>query len=390
MKYRIAGLASAVVLVAAMGCVEQSSSDLPTSDGGHLYLDLEESLAVDWQAEIRVLGPTAGGEHCDEQRGCYPAHEPVDMEDVTSADSEIVEVVDFEPDTYGETDAIRVDLEVHEEGETELEFSFVAEVEASADDEGDEGGDSETGETDDLSDELVEEVVTDTFGVESREVSSVRLSRSLDDVDPDGPYGHCPERGAGTYLMGSLQDYTVELELAKLDAQGNRLRGLGRFPFEVEPEDAIEVDEEDGANHRVVIRPTQFGSVTLTPEIGGTNFVTHFVDIADLNQLEMTAYQLTDQGTRGGVAQTMYVDHLYEIDAMAPLPDDAPLCGGMIPTELDVLTPAICDQIGITESTGNPVVAAQHGGQCQLRVSGHETNARQLVAEQTFNVEYNW
>ena len=375
-------MVAAVVVGSAVGCVEDSGEE-PNSDQGYLFVDLEHRLAVDWEAEVLVRGPSAGGEFCDEVRGCYPDHETLQMEEVRSSDPEVVEVTDFEPDSYGEADAVRVDLDVVGEGEATLEFEFAVpgmdtEQDEEASQQGEQSGD--------------DELITDSFRVYTGEVVGLRLHRDLDGVDSMGPHAHCPETSAGVYLMDSLDDYTVPLKLLKYDAQGNPLRGSGKFPVDIEPEDAVELEDVDEPRRTVEIRPTAFGSVTMTPEEGGGDPVeAHFTSMGDISQMDVRAYQLSGEGQRMGEAEVMIAEQMYEIEAMPRLASNAPLCGGAVETSLQSTTPAICEQVGVMETTGNPAVYPGHGGQCSLEVEmDRGSNAAALVESHSFSVEYDW
>ena len=378
------------------GCVESSISGEPNSDRGHLFVELDEALAVDWQSEVLVKGPATGAEHCDNERGCYLDHHPLEMHEVVSSDPEVVEVLEFEDDSYGETDAVRLMLDVVGEGEATLEFRFDAEAiavdEATEGEEAEDGDrESDDGEGDNGADGGVSEPIVDSFTVEAREAASLHLERRVGDVDPAGRYGLCPSTGAGTYLLSQVDEMQLEMSFDKLDAGGRRLRGSGAFPVEIEPEDAVEVVDVDEPNHSVTIEPTQFGSVTMSPE-GHDQFVEHhFVRAGDLTAMDARLYRLDEQGGRAGATSTMIVDAIYEIEALPGLSDDQPLCGGRVATSVNSMTPAICDEVGVMETTGNPAVAAAHGGVCRLRVSLETgTAGASLVEEHTYDVQYSW
>jgi len=383
-----------VVIAGVCGCVESSISGEPNSDQGHLFVELDEALAVDWQSEVFVKGPATGVEHCDDERGCYLDHEPLDMHDVVSSDPEVVEVLDFEDDTYGETDAVRLMLDVIGEGEATLEFRFDAEgiaVDDGESDDGESGGDNDDNGSDDSGERPTSEPIVDSFSLEAREVASLNLERRVDDVDAAGMYGLCPSTGAGTYLLSQIDDMQLEMDFEKLDAGGRRLRGSGTFPVDIEPEESIEVVDIDEANHAVTIEPTEFGSVTMTPEEGEQSVEHHFLRAGDLTAMDTSLYRLDEQGGRAGATSTMIVESIYEIEALPGLSDDQPLCGGRVETSVDSMTPAICEEVGVMETTGNPAVAAAHGGVCRLRIS-LETGAAgaSIVEEHTYDVQYSW
>lgn len=372
---------AAVLLVAAgaAGCVEDSDLEEPNSDEGHLFVDLEEALAVDWQSEVLVRGPSTGGEFCDDELGCYPEHETLEMKAVESSDPDVVEVEGFEPDTYGQAEAVRLDLEVVGEGEATLEFRFEVPGADIADQTGE--GDHQEGS----------EVLTDSFDVTAREVAAIRLSRMLEHSDPQGPFGQCPERGPGTYLMATLDDYTIPLQLAKLDDQGELLRGSGEFPVDVQPEGAVEVEEFDESNHLVTIRPRQFGQVELIPDGGGSSLEATFASLGDVTEMDVALHQVNEHGQRIGETDTMYAEYPYELEALPRTGADAPLCDGQVQVHVDSLTPAICDVYGELQTTGNPLVVAEHGGECRLRVTMEgAAGGGGLVEDRAFGVEYNW
>ena len=377
------------------GCVESSISGEPNSDQGYLFVELDEALAVDWQSEVLVKGPATGAEHCDNERGCYLDHQPLEMHEVVSSDPEVVEVREFKDDSYGDTDAVRLMLDVVGEGEATLEFRFDAEGIAVDDaTEGEEAEDSDgasDSDGDDGADAGESESIADSFSVEAREVASLHLERRVGDVDPAGPYGLCPSTGAGTYLLSQVDEMQLEMGFEKLDAGGRRLRGSGGFPVDIEPDDAVEVVDVDEPNHSVTIEPTQFGSVTMTPEGHDQSVEHHFLRAGDLTAMDARLYRLDEQGGRAGATSTMIVDAIYEIEALPGLSGDQPLCGGRVATSVNSMTPAICDEVGVMETTGNPAVTAAHGGVCRLRVSLETgTAGASLVEEHTYDVQYSW
>lgn len=381
------GCVGVILVLSILGCVE-SSGPSANSDRGHLYVDLERALAVGWEAEIYVKGPATGQQHCDEQLGCYYGHHTVQMHSVESTDADVVRVEGFEGDSYGQTEAVRLDLEVIGEGEASLEFEFEfhSEQASSAQDVEDDGEESqETAQGEDDGG-----LIRDSFPVTTGEVSSVRLNRRIDDADPTGPYGKCTKSGPGTYLMQSLDEYAVMLTLEKLDSSGTELRGTGKFPFSVEPEEAVEIDDSSPVPNGVELMPSRFGHVELSPEEGGSSFEAWFVDLADVQQTETAIYELTPQGARGRqVGGEMAVDRFYEVDVTPGLAKEAPLCGGALEFEVESMTPAICEQHGFVETTGNPAVYTANGGECHLRVTLHgAAGGGGLVEEYAFGVFY--
>lgn len=400
MKLRSITAATVVLAVAVgLGCVEDSADEEPNSDQGYLFVDLEDPLAVDWESEVLVRGPAAGGEHCDDRRGCYPDHETLDMKEVVSTDPEVVKVRDFEPDSYGEADAVRLDLEVVGEGTADLKFEFLVEGWDAPTDQDSEDGDEADDETDEKTEEQTDqaadgepEVLTDSFEVEARDVVSTRLGRLTDDIDPAGPFGRCPETANGAYLMRDTDEYAVELKFAKLDNRGNLLRGSGKFPVDVEPEDAIEVTDVDEPRHRIVVEPTRFGHVSMKPEGAGTALEAEFRRWGDVTDMDVSLYQLGEQAARLGEVETMTVEHLYEVEAMPDLGEDPPpLCGGDIMTVVETMTPALCEFGGVVEETGNPAFVATNGGECRLEVTLQDgEGTAHLVEDHRFEVQYDW
>lgn len=394
MRICIKNMALAVgFLGLAVACVEPSLAG-PNSDEGHLYVDLEQSLAVGWDAEVLIMGPPTGEQHCDDVRGCYPDSEEIEMLDVTSTDPSVVAVEGFEADRYGESQAVRLDLQILEEGEASLEFQFTVDGrQPPADDESD-GGESanqtsdtdQNGEEEDVDGDGDSGVWSDSFGVEARQVSSVQLSRTVGESDSSGPYSLCPETGPGTYLMNGLDDYDVELHLEKLDEQGNRLRGSGKLPFEIEPEGAVELEISDEVGHPVIMKPNQFGTVTVAPTGAGKAFKASFASLAEVSSLETRVFRLNDEGIRAAEVTGLVVDSVYEVSAKPEIDGDAPLCGGAVETTVESLTPATCEAVGEMADTGNPAITASHGGECQLRIAVGD----ELVEDWVYSVEYGW
>ncbi len=410
-------------LATVSGCVEDPSVATPNSDRGHLFVDLEAPLAVDWESEIVVLGPATGGQYCSDEHGCYSDHLPVQMDDIVSSDPSVIEVTGFHTESFGEVETIRVQLRAVGAGEARLEFLFDIdgyepepppedssppeaapqglEVEANAE----EGADDEQnrdeqnqqeGET--LAEEEIDEaesqqagLLRDSFGIEARDVASVRLSRILDDVDASGPYGQCPLSGPGTYLIDHLEDYAVQLKLEKVDSRGELLRGSGEFPFEIEPEDAVEVEMVDEARHLVSLRPQSHGAVKFTPKRNGVPFEAYFTGLGDVTTMDVAMYLLNEHGTRAGEVTAMVVNYLYELNAGPQLPHDAPLCGGGMDWTVQSLTPAVCDVVGVVQDSGNPALLSEHGGECLLRITLEgATGGQGLVEDYRFPVHYDW
>lgn len=376
------------VVSLGVGCVEPPMAS-PNSDEGHLFIDLEESLAVGWESEVLIMGPATGQQHCDDMRGCYPDSEKVEMLDVTSTDPAVVSVEGFESDAYGESDAVRLELEIHQEGEASLEFQFEVEGrEPPVADDGNQGEEQDQDIEADRDDEADDDagVWSDSYGVEAREVESVQLSRILDEVDSNGPYGLCPESGDGTYLMNSLDDYAVDLRLEKLDDQGNMLRGSGKLPFDIDPEEAVDLEEKDEAHHQVTMTPNEFGTVTISPEDGGSDFESSFMSLAEVSSLDTKLFRLNDEGIRAAEATRLVVDGIYEVAAKPELDSGAALCGGAVETSVESLTPATCEVVGEMADTGNPAITATHGGECHLRIALGDG----VVEDWAYSVEYDW
>lgn len=380
--YRIAMGMSAALIATAMACVDDSTMT-PNSDEGHLFIDLQKPLAAGWESEVLIMGPSTGGEHCDDDRGCYADHMPLTMEEIRSTDASVVEVKGFGSEDYGEVEVIRVDLEMMQEGEASLEFEF--------DVDGDYEPNSQQEDDPDDNTEDDSEWIEDSFGIEVREVSSVRLARILDDVEPTGPYGQCPESALGTYVMGHIDEYTVSLRFQKLDSEGNVLRGTGAFPFEKQPEEAVAIEEIDEAHHLVQMRPKEFGTVTLEPTMPGSPFRAHFVARGDIQDMDVSLRLLLEDGSRGAEAMVLGVDHFYEVDARPRVPEGGPLCGGAVQTSARSLTPAICEVRGEVMDSGNPALLASQIGECHLEITLHGAGGGQgLVRQMVYGVEPTW
>lgn len=328
---------------------------VPNSDKGHLFVELEQALAVDWQAQILVRGPMGANGHL-----------PLKMEEVRSTDTSVVEVEGFEATTEGEQEAIRLDLEILGQGEARLEFEFSVDGEYEIDGE-----------------EAPQEL-TDSFAVEAREVSSVGLSRMLEEVNPQGAYGRCPQSGLGTYLMDHLEEYVVNLYFEKRDAEGNLLRGSGKFPFEITPEGAVELEEVDERRHIVEMRPRAFGSVKVEPTRSGSPLEAHFKRVGDITQMEARLHLLNQEGRRSGEASAMVLDGLYEVEIRPHLPEGGPLCGGAVASEVQSLSPAICDVVGQVVDSGNPAIVANQIGECHLRLTLEGAAGGQGLVEEPF------
>ena len=418
-------IAAAMVLTS---CVRDANIATANSDKGHLFIDLDDPLAVGWESEIVVLGPATGEQHCDNEHGCYSDHLPVEVNEVTSSDPSVVEVVDFKSEDFGEVETIRITLNSLSEGEARIELSFdvdgyspgentgeaqqsLQDDQEDAEDNADEDvGEDEQEDTEENAEEDVGEDeqedaednaeenvggdsdwLSDSFEVETREVSSVRLSRLLEDVDPAGPFAQCPASDPGTYLVNHLDDFALQLKLEKIDDRGNLLRGTGKFPFDVEPEDAVDVEVVDEARHLVVLRPQTHGLVEMTPTENGVPFEAYFTAAGEVNDMTVALHALTDQGTRGGETSFMVVNYIFELEVGPYLPTDAPLCGGIMESSVQSLTPAICDVVGTVQDSGNPALLSEHGGECVLRITLEgAANGHGLVEDVRVPVHYDW
>lgn len=378
------------------GCVVDEPTTEPNSAQGHLFVDLDKPLAVEWDSEVLLFGPPTGDEHCDDELGCYSDHYDIEMHDVVSSDPSVVEVRNVAVESYGQVEAVRLDLRGVATGETQLEFVFSVDGDYSPDDE-DDGDESTDGETEDQSENAETEQqeqpqrFVDSFPVESRNVSSVRLARPVEDVDPDGDYAQCPRSGPGLYMMRHIDEYAVQLGLEKIDDRGELLRGSGQIPFDIEPEDAVEIEEIEDAPGLVKLTPQQFGHVEMTPTQAGVPFEAHFVHTGAVSTMDTRLYLLTEHGGRQGEASVMIVDEFYEVEVAPSLTVDAPLCGGAMESTVESRTPAICEVAGPAQTTGNPVVIAGHGGQCHLRVTLEgAAGGHGLEEDYRYSVEYDW
>ena len=382
---------TAWLALAGWGCpVEDPALAQPNSEEGHLFVDLEDPLAVDWETEILVFGPSQGGEHCDGERGCYPDHMTLKEVEVSSSDPEIVEITSVEVEPYGEVQALRISVAARGTGEAYLEFEFSVEGEypPPEEDEGDQEEDQQA-----LQEESSPEGerLSDRFVLEAREVASVRLVRRVDGVDPAGPFGECPRSEQGVYVMANLEQYSVTVDLEKIDDGGTPLRGSGEIPFEIIPEGAVELEEVDDRGEQIRLIPREFGAVELQPTRAGVPFEVYFARLGDIDEVDVQLYGLTDQGFRAQPSSVMYVDYLYELDVQPRLPVEAPLCGGALEVNVISQTPAICDVVGEMLNNGNPAVAAAHGGHCRFQATLAGAGGGHGLEESfTFPVEYAW
>lgn len=392
MTEKLASIALIAALALSWACTAEEPRANPNSAEGHLYVDLDDPLAVDWTAEVVVLG--FGGEATE--------HRDLTMEDVFSTDPSVVEVNGFEAVESGEIQAVQLDLEAVGEGEADLEFVFSIEGETAAaeeqeadeeqalQEEADDADDPENGDDEERADDG-SEFLTDSFSLEAREVYSVALSRILDDTDPEGAYGQCPSSGVGLYLMSDLDEYIIQLRMEKIDDRGHRLRGSGKMPFEIDPADAVSIEVLDEAKHLVAMSPKQFGSVMLTPKESGQNFEAHFAGPADISSMEVKLHAVSEHGARIGESTVMAVDELYEVEVIPDLLAELPLCGGGLELNVESMTPAICEVVGALTTTGNPAVSGIHGGHCRLQITlGGAAGGHGLVDDYTYSVEYDW
>lgn len=349
---------AAIVVVSALlsttGCVESLPSVEPNSDEGHLFVDLDSALAVGWEATILVRGPLTGEHYCDEE-DCFLEHHVLQIEELVSSDQSVFVVNDFQSVEEGAVQAVAVDIEVVDEGQANLEFSFFAE-----------GYDPQSsGEADEESDTSL---VTDSFGVEARPVDSIHLARFASNEKPKSPYRDCPEHGAGTHLFAELGEESILVRVEKRDEEANLLRGSGKLPVEIEPADAVDVDDVDEARHLVAITPVQWGPISLIPEGPGSSLEFRILSTSDVTDLDVQLWAISESGDRMHEAEELVADFVYEMEVLPAVPPDAPLCQGAQPTSVESLTPAICDVVGILETTENPAVVGFQMGECHLEV----------------------
>lgn len=350
----------ALALLIMMGCGETEPPPA-NSDGGHLYVDLEEAVAAGWNSEVVIFGPVQGGRRCHGGE-CYYDHRRLEILEVFSSDEDVVEVLEIQEESFLGVPGIRLLLEAKEEGEAKIELVFDVEgLEP-----GEEGDQSELDQEE--AEALDEEHFRDSFTVEVREVAEIRLRRVLDHVDPAGPYGSCGEGGAGIYLTAFPGEYDLLLEASKLDARGERLRGSGALPFEVEPEGAMEVVEEFESLHLFRVRPKEHGKVTLKPREGaGADLVQEFLAPAEVAQIDVRGYELSQEGGRLREVTQFREGFYYEI-AATPRLEGGPLCGGRLEQEAISLTPALCEPAG-SLGRGTDAFLAHFAGECILRVA---------------------
>ena len=355
---------SAIVVVASLSlsaCVETPSAQ-PNSDFGHLFVDVEEAFAVDWEANILVRGPATGGTVCDDMQ-CMPAHRVVDVEEVASVDPEVAEVTGFETVSFGEVQFLSVELDVVGAGEATIELAFTVE-----------GYDPEDAERDD------EDRLIDSFGIEAREVASIDLSRVVSS-DDKSPYRSCPATGSGIHLLDDLSSQKTLLRLEKRDDEGELLRGSGNFPFDIEPEEAAAVEDYDEARGLITVEPRQWGDVVLQPHTDGSALQMRYARFSEVISTDTRLYAIDQLGGRMGEVTELVVDYVYEVETRPNLPADQALCQGAGAVRVETLTPAICDVVGWLETTGNPAVVGFYGGECHLEVELFSPGGTSAVVE---------
>ncbi len=348
-------------LLGGQACVEDPLPEA-NSDAGHLFIEVERALAVDWGATIAVFGPLTGDTACVDNEGCRYDHHAVEVKDVGSSAPDVVEVVGFGEESFGGVQGVALELEAHEEGAVELEFRIRLPDELIDDD--------DDGESDENEQESVSEngVVTDTFSLEARDVASIDLRRDLEDLEAPTPYGNCPGSSLGLYLMDQLSQYRVEVIAEKRDAQGQALRGDGEAPFEIEPEDGASV-ETSLQRDRYILSPERFGELKLRAELGGATWEAQFEQVSNITDMVKRLYRLNNEGRRAEVVEFLHEGQIYEVEVGPDLSGYPPLCGGAMEGYVESMSPAICDVVGMTMDTGNDVIEVGQMGECTLRAT---------------------
>ncbi len=358
----------AMMTIMMMSCVE-SSGPRANSEAGYLFIDLEGPLAAGWNAELWILGPATGGRHCEADLGCFPDHHALEDLEVTSSDDSVAEVLEITHEELNGVPAVRITLDSHSPGEARLQFRFAV-------------ADGFTPPEEDLD---AEDRLADAFSIEVREVAHLRLSRYLEGLNLTSPHSACPQRGPGTYLMEYLEEYDVLLSFQKVDAGGTPLRGSGQLPLTVDPEDAATLADFEPSLDLIRMSLQTFGTLTISPDGGGDEIIGHVLAPGDVTEIFARGFALDTEGRRGLEVGQFRADRLYEVQVE---PDNlpAPLCGGQIATQVQTLTPAICDVLGTIEERRTALVAAYVTGECYLRLhapaaGGGQGLTRDLVIE---------
>ena len=367
----IVGLA--VLIVGAMGCVEEPTPE-PNSAEGYLFVELERDLAVEWVSEVTVMGPLNGETVCVDDQGCRHDHHRVEVEAVRTSDGSVLEVIDHRSETVGGVDAVILEIEAHASGQADLEFEVRLPTYREQDDDDD------------------EEVPLreDSYLASASEADELRLARDLGDMEEPSPYEDCPEQGGGLYLMDELGQYRVSFIAEFMDRSGTPLHGVQETPFEVAPEEAVSVERGDDPS-RYLVRAESYGEVQFQAVDGEGSLAMEFVGHGDISSLTKELYRLDGEGRRAGAAEQLLEGELYEAEIGPDLQGYPPLCGGSMDWEIETLSPAICDIVGVTVDRGNAAIQAMNLGECTLRATLHGASMGQGVTEDfVYWVEAGW
>lgn len=360
MVYRAAIIVSVLSCIFAVGCVPPSP-EAPNSDAGHLYVEDDQALAVDWEANLIIRGPTTGGSVCDDQQ-CMSAHRAVSIESAVSSDPEVIEVVDWELKAYGEVEFMVLTVKAHGAGEAKLDL----EVEI-------EGYDPEDTERSD------DDYLVDSFSLEARDVEEVALSRLVGEQTP-GPYQSCPARERGVHLLDSLGSELTLLRMEKRDADGELLRGGGHFPVDIEPAEVATLADYDEAQHLVTLEAEQWGEITATPEQGEA-LTAIYAPFSEVQSTDTRLYALNQNAGRIGEVEELVVNYMFEVASPPALAEGESLCQGAGSVAVTSQTPAVCDVVATIDATGNPGVVATYGGECVLEVTLASPDESQTLVE---------
>lgn len=360
------------VLLALLASCGEFTPPPVNSENGLLYVDLEEALASGWESEILVFGPVRSGQSCHGGE-CYYDHRELEILSIESSNEEILEVLGSREERFLGVPGTWVKLKAHEEGEARISLTFQvdglnpADLEEEQENESAQGGEAE------------EDFFVDSFTVEVRTVDRVRIQRFLDHVDTGGIYGSCPATGSGVYLTESPGSFDVLLNVELLDYQGQRLRGQGEPPFEVHPEESIEIIEFLERDHTYRIRARQMGPLEIKPKIGEGSVTLVYRSLGFVEGFQTHAYLINDQGGRLERVTRFRTQRLYEVEVIPEL--EAPLCGGRLQYRVDSMTPALCEPVATVEARGTTVFYSHFAGDCVLRVTlvGGEGLQEELV-----------
>ncbi|MBA2661098.1 MAG: hypothetical protein H0U74_02290 [Bradymonadaceae bacterium] len=329
-------LASILALCAACDAPQALS---PNSDNGLFFADNVNGLAMGWKSGITLVGPQNDEYACDQESGaCALGHVALKIISARSLDETALKVIAIEPMRIGTVNGAKIVVEALAQGTVKLE----AEV------------------------EIEGEVLIDTFDVHVEPVARVGLGRLLEGIAPYSRYAGCTNDKPGAYVFSDPTQLELALNLVKLNAKGEALRGYGKYPITMDPQDSVEFKSYDELRNRLTLTPRINGRVVLRPESDGQALVFSFVGEQAIDNLTPAVFVRDQQGQRSKTTTVLAQGEVYDV-ALFPTVGGAWLCGGDVTTKKVALTPSTCGFFGEVHDHSEQLIQALNPGECRIR-----------------------